>query len=102
MKKQEPLDGMPTQGEGKGTLGISRDEILLGRNVVRTQMNRIEDAVSALVTAFEDGRYAEIKAASEVIRDEAKTLGITMRGIEGLASGLVTGCVHQLNRRPRT
>ena len=101
MNKHEPVTDMPTQAQAKATLAISRDEILLGRNVVRTQVNRLEDAVNALVNAFVDGRYAEIKQASEVLRDEAKTLSTTTKQIEYLASGIVNGCVHQLNRRSR-
>lgn len=99
MNKHETLAGMPTQAQAKAVLAISRDEILMGRNVVRSQFNRLEDAVNALVNAFEDGRYAEIKQAAENVRTESQSLSNTGKQIEYLASGLVTGCVHQLNRR---
>jgi hypothetical protein len=100
MNKHEPIpDGMPTQAQAKAALAISRDEILLGRNVVRTQFNRLEDAVAALVDAFIDGRYAEIKQASEKVKAESQALANTGKQIEFLAAGLITGCLHQLNRR---
>lgn len=102
MSKHEPIpDGMPTQAQAKATFANTRDEILMGRNVVRTQFNRLEDAVNGLVNAFIDGRYAEIKQASEKVREESQLLAGTAKQIEYLASGLVTGCVHQLTRRPR-
>lgn len=91
----------PTHTDAKKTFEISRDEILLGRNVLRTQMNRLEDSVAALVDAFIDGRYAEIKEASENVRTESRTVATTASQIQYVASGLVNGCIHQLNRRPR-
>jgi hypothetical protein len=101
LNKHEPLSDMPTQAQAKATLAITRDEILMGRNVVRTQFNRLEDSVRALVEAFIDGRYAEMKQASEAVRTESASLSVTAKQIEFLASGLVTGCCHQLTRRPR-
>lgn len=102
LNKHEPIiNDMPTQAQAKATLAITRDEILMGRNVIRTQFNRLEDALRALVEAFIDGRYAEIKQASETVRTESASLATTSKQIEYLASGLVTGCCHQLNRKPR-
>lgn len=73
----------------------------MGRNVVRTQFHRLEDAVNALVDAFIDGRYAEIKHASENVRTESKLIAASARQIDYLATGLVNGCLHQLNHRSR-
>ena len=101
MNKHEPITEMPTQADAKATFAIVRDEILMGRNVVRTQFNRLEDSVRALVEAFIDGRYAEMKQASEAVRTESASLATTAKQIEFLAAGLVTGCCHQLNRKPR-
>ena len=99
--QQQDAEQGPSQADAKRTFAISRDEILLGRNVLRTQMNRLEDAVNGLVEAFIDGRYAEIKAASETLRTEARTVSTTANQIQYLASGLVSGSIHQLNRRAR-
>jgi hypothetical protein len=85
----------------KETLAMSRDEILLGRNAFRTKFHRHEDAVTSLVDAFVDSRFAEIKDASEKLKLVAADLRITAGQIEYLAQGIVNGCVHQLNRRPR-
>jgi hypothetical protein len=104
VNKHEPApvaEQEPTQAQAKATLAISRDEILMGRNVTRSQFHRLEDAINALVGAFEDGRYAEIKQASETLRTDSQSLAATAKQIEYLAGGLVNGCVHQLNRRPR-
>lgn len=95
---KQPAEQEPSQAQAKATFAITRDEILI---VTRTQFHRMEDAVNALVDAFIDGRYAEIKQASEQIRTESQSLAATAKQIEFLASGLVNGCVHQLNRRPR-
>ncbi len=102
MNRHEPIpDDMPTQAQAKATFANTRDEILMGRNVTRTQFNRLEAAVKSLVEAFIDGRYAEIKQASERVRTESQSLAGTAKQIEYLAAGLVTGCCHQLNRRSR-
>lgn len=94
-------DAPVSPAKAKEVLAMSRDEILLGRNVIRTKFNRHEDAVTALVDAFIDGRFAEIKDASEKLKAVAADLRITAGQIEYLAQGIVTGCVHQLNRRNR-
>lgn len=98
---EQETEELPTQAQAKAALANTRDEILMGRNVTRSQFNRLEDAVRSLVDAFTDGRYAEIKHASEKVRTESQSLASTAKQIEYLASGLVTGCVHQLTRRPR-
>lgn len=105
MNKHEPTPGMPTQAQAKETLAISRDQILLCHEAMRNRMSMVHDAVEALVDAFIDGRYAEIKAASERVRLEAQSLPVLIteksKQMEYVASGLITGCCHQLNRRPR-
>jgi len=104
MNRHEPAikaEVSPSPHKAKEVLAMSRDEIVLGRNVMRTKFNRHEDSVSALVAAFTDGRFAEIKDASEKLKAVAADMRITAGQIEYLAQGIVTGCVHQLNRRPR-
>lgn len=91
----------PTRAQIKAAHELVRDEILMGRNVVRTKFHRLEDAVTGLVDAFIDGRYAEIKQASEVVRAVSHDIAATAEQIEGLAGSLVkTTCAH-LNRKPR-
>lgn len=94
-------DQAPTRAQIMTALRWSRDEILLGRSAVRRQFNAVEDAIVALVNAFEDGRYAEIKQASEALQTASADLSRTCSQISGLASGLVTATTAHLNRRPR-
>lgn len=91
----------PSPAQIKAAHALVRDEILMGRNVVRTKFHRLEDAVIGLVDAFIDGRHAEIKQASETVRAASHDIAVTAEQIEGLAGSLVkTMCLH-LNRRSR-
>lgn len=94
----EPL---PRATRVKEALAFSLDEILMGRNIANRQVARLDAAVKALAAAFDDGRFAEIKQASETVREAAQAIATTSKQIEYVAAGLVTGCCHQL-RRPRS
>lgn len=97
---QDALPG-PSPAQIKAAHALVRDEILMGRNVVRTKFHRLEDAVNGLVEAFIDGRPTEIKQASENVRTASHDIALTAAQIEGLAGSLVkTMCLH-LNRRAR-
>lgn len=105
MNKHEVHPDMPTQAQAKAALAMPLGEILLARNVIRDRLSLFEDALAALDRAFIDGRYAEIKSASEKLRTESQSAPVLiaekMRQIDLSAAGIVNGCVHQLNRRPR-
>lgn len=102
---EQEHNALPTQMQVKAVLAVSRDDILASRQAIRNRFAMVEDAVTALVDAFIDGRYAEIKAASERVRMEAQSLPILVteksRQMEYIAGGLITGCCHQLNRKAR-
>jgi hypothetical protein len=101
----EVEDEMPTQADAKATFEISKQEIMTLRNAMQHRMAMVDHAVATLVEAFKDNRYAEIKQASERLRTEMQSLPALIteksKQIEYVASGLVTGCCHQLKRRPR-
>jgi hypothetical protein len=92
------LEPLPRAARVKEVLAYSLDEIVMGRNIAGRQMARLDAAVKALSAAFADGRFAEIKQASETVRDAAQVIATTSNQIEYVADGLVTGCVHQLRR----
>jgi len=91
----------PSQSQIKAGLLACYDEIILGRNVMRTKHQRLDAGVAALVEAFKDGRYAEIKEKSEALRDIANDIARTSTQIELLANSLVKASVGHLNRRTR-
>lgn len=92
---------MPSAARAKEVFAVSLDEILMGRNIAARQVLRLDAAVHALVEAFDDGRFAEIKQAAEAVREAGQVLAVTSHQIEAVAQGLVNGCVHQLTRKPR-